>query len=270
MLQFSFEEIEVSDDEEDQEDEGNELSENEFENFIQQSISFLEEDRTARKPPQIVPIDTEPPSGSDLEDSPHALLPRKCKRRYPRPGVLITDQDVQSPIVEEEFILTEGAQASGSSFELPELDISKGKSKLPESKFVDVALLQNRVFVLEQSSAEKDLIIGKHDIRISELEKENSIKDAKISELQANLGGLTTLFFDLQQRLHQNFGDEFQPLSAEREKITASSSGPANPTPQSTSEKLQDLLWMPILIHSYPLVLLLLKKGEGRKLELSS
>ncbi|CAH1440096.1 unnamed protein product [Lactuca virosa] len=101
------------------------------------------------------------------------------------------DQDFQSPIVEEEVIPSEGAQASGSSFETPELDISKGKSKLPESKFVDVVQLHTRVFDLEQNSAEKDL----------------------------------------------KFGDEFQPLSAEGEKITASILGPANPTSQSSSER---------------------------------
>nr|KAJ0193794.1 hypothetical protein LSAT_V11C800400860 [Lactuca sativa] len=93
------------------------------------------------------------------------------------------------------------------SFEAPELDISKGKRKLPESEFVDVALLQNRVFDLEQ-------------------------------ELQENLGGLTALFFDLKQRLPQKFGDEFQPLSAEGEKISASSSGVADPTSQSSSERV--------------------------------
>ncbi|CAH1415665.1 unnamed protein product [Lactuca virosa] len=147
------------------------------------------------------------------------------------------DQDFQSPIVEEEVIPSEGAQASGSSFETPELDISKGKRKLPESELVDVVLLQNRVFDLEQNSVEKDLIIGKQDIRISKLEKENSDKDSKILERQANLSGLTALFFDLKQRLFQKFGDEFQPLSAEGEKITASSSGPANPASQSSSER---------------------------------
>ena len=119
------------------------------------------------------------------------------------------DQDFKIPIIEEVVFPSEGAQASGSSFESPELDISKGKIRLPESEFVDVALHKNKVFDLEQSSAEKDWIIGKQDIRISELEKENSIKDAKISELQENLGGLTALFFDLKQLLYQKFGDEF-------------------------------------------------------------
>ncbi|CAI9303328.1 unnamed protein product [Lactuca saligna] len=82
------------------------------------------------------------------------------------------DQDFESPIVEQEVFPSERDQTFGSSFEAPELDISK-------------------------SSAEKDWIIGRQDIRISDLEKENSIKDANISDLQENLGGLTTLFFDL-------------------------------------------------------------------------
>nr|KAJ0196113.1 hypothetical protein LSAT_V11C700373830 [Lactuca sativa] len=135
------------------------------------------------------------------------------------------DQDFQSPVVEEEVLPSEGAQASGSSFETPVLDISKGKSMLLDSELVD-----NRVFDLEQSSTEKDFIIGKHGIRISELEKENSDKASKISEVQANLGGLTTLFFDLKQHLFQKFGVEFQHLSADGKTITTSSSGPANPT----------------------------------------
>ncbi|CAH1452650.1 unnamed protein product [Lactuca virosa] len=284
-FQFSFEDIEVSDDDE-EEDQEKGLTENEFEDFLQ-SISISEEDvavtpsavterdrdstmqfysptpeqmdalivdlqRTTRKPPQSATVTTEPPSESDQDDSAHVLLPRKRKRIDPRHGVLITDpvqnvstsiepsyvaqniestftesspvmqeissllpestpmdQDFESPIVEQEVLPSEWAQASGSSFEASELDISKGKSKLSESEF---------------------------DIRISDLEKENSIKDAKISELQANLGGLTALFFDLKQRLHQKFGDEFQPLSAEGEKIFASSSGVADLTSQPTSE----------------------------------
>nr|KAJ0190199.1 hypothetical protein LSAT_V11C800412640 [Lactuca sativa] len=157
-----------------------------------------------------------------------SLVIQEIQSSFPKPNPM--DQDVQSPVVEEKGMPSEGAQASGSSFETPDLDISKGKIKLPESKFVDVVQLQNRVFDLEQNLVEKDLIIGKQDIRISELEKKNSDKDSKISELQANLGGLTALFFDLKQCLFQKFGDEFQPLSAEEEKIIASSSSPAIPT----------------------------------------
>nr|KAJ0201413.1 hypothetical protein LSAT_V11C600313940 [Lactuca sativa] len=265
--------------------------------------------RNARKPPQTVPVHTEPPSGNDLEDSAQALLPRKRKRRDPRSGVLITDpvqktytpiepdsmakntqgpftesstviqeisspftesipmdQDFESPIFKEEVIPSEGAQASRSSFETPVLEISKGKSKFPDSELVDV----NRVFDLEQSSTEKDLIIGKKEIRISDLEKENSKKSSKISKLQANRGGLTALFFDLRQRLFQRFGDEFHPLSAEGEKksLLLVLVQPIQLLNLQVKE-LQDLLQMLILIHFYLLALLLLKKEERSKLGLS-
>nr|KAJ0195538.1 hypothetical protein LSAT_V11C700352750 [Lactuca sativa] len=123
---------------------------------------------------------------------------------------ITVDQDFQCPIVEEEVIPSEGAQALGCSFEILELDISKGKCKLPESELVDVVLLSNKVFDLEQSSVEKDLIIG---------------------------NGLTTLLFDLKQYLFQKLGDEFQPLSAEGENIIDSSSGPTNPASPSSSER---------------------------------
>ncbi|CAI9271001.1 unnamed protein product [Lactuca saligna] len=92
-----------------------------------------------------------------------SLLPESTRmdQEFESPIVEQEDQDFKSPIIEQEVLPLEWAQASGSSFEAPELDISKGKSKLPESESVDVALLWNRVFDLELSSIEKDLIIGK-------------------------------------------------------------------------------------------------------------
>nr|KAJ0217514.1 hypothetical protein LSAT_V11C300108350 [Lactuca sativa] len=63
---------------------------------------------------------------------------------------------------------------------------------------------RTKFLIWKKNSTEKDLIIGKQDIQISELEKENSIKDSKISELQANLGALTALFFNLNHRLCNN------------------------------------------------------------------
>ncbi|CAH1440469.1 unnamed protein product [Lactuca virosa] len=85
---------------------------------------------------------------------------------------------------------------------------------------------------------EKEFLIGNLDVRVSSLENKNSVKDAKISELQANLDGITTLFFDLKQRLHEKFGDDFQPLSAEGEKISTSTSNPVNPPSQCVSERV--------------------------------
>lgn len=132
-FQFVFEKVEVPYDEE-EENQEKDLTENKFEDFLE-SISILEEDlavttstgterdhdsivqsysptpgqmdalifelqRIVRKPPQTVPVTTEPPSKSDQEDLAHILLLRKRKRRDPRPGVLITEpiQNVSIPI----------------------------------------------------------------------------------------------------------------------------------------------------------------------------
>ncbi|CAH1439994.1 unnamed protein product [Lactuca virosa] len=51
---------------------------------------------TARKPPQAVYVTSESPSGSDNDNSKASLLPRKRKRRDPRPRVLSTEP-VQHP-----------------------------------------------------------------------------------------------------------------------------------------------------------------------------
>ncbi|CAI9282745.1 unnamed protein product [Lactuca saligna] len=115
-FQFASEEFEVFDVEE-EEDQEKEFSENEFENFIPQSISFIEEDvvgtppfvykrendtlvqsssptpkqmdvpivelqRTTRKPPQTALVDIEPPSRSDLEDISDAL-PQEISNVHP-------------------------------------------------------------------------------------------------------------------------------------------------------------------------------------------
>ncbi|CAH1448107.1 unnamed protein product [Lactuca virosa] len=99
-----------------------------------------------------------------------------------------------------------------------------------------ISELKQEIMFLKQESIEKDLLIGSLDVRVSNLEQENSFQDAKISELQANLGGITALFFDLKHRLHQKFGDDFQPLSTEGEKISASSSDPVDPPSRHASE----------------------------------
>ena len=116
-FQFSIEEVEKSDDEE------NQLTAQEFEEFIQQNISTPEEgeavtevlQQIALNLPQSIFVANNEPAENDLEESASALLPRKRKRRDPMPGVLITDQvqetstpiepnyvaqDIQSPITE--------------------------------------------------------------------------------------------------------------------------------------------------------------------------
>ncbi|CAI9269201.1 unnamed protein product [Lactuca saligna] len=63
---------------------------------------------------------------------------------------------------------------------------------------------------LAKVSIDKDLLIGILDVRVYELENENSQKSKQISDLQPNIGGLTTLYFDLKEILIGNFGDEFK------------------------------------------------------------
>ena len=132
------------------------------------------------------------------------------------PPVQEAQQETATPI--------EVTHGVGSSSAPTAMGRSRGKRAVPGSELVDVVNLQNRVFQLEQESSENDLLIGKLDVRVSELEKDNSAKDAKILEPQTNLGGLTAFCFDLKQRLNQKFGNEFKPLSTEGERATPSGS----------------------------------------------
>ncbi|CAH1429442.1 unnamed protein product [Lactuca virosa] len=100
---------------------------------------------TARKRPQIVLVTTEFPSGSDKDDSNASLMPRKRRRRDPRPGVLITEpvqqptsnveptqvnQDDRSPIFDEDFLANEETFASGSSSAPPPPEHDSASFKL--------------------------------------------------------------------------------------------------------------------------------------------
>ncbi|CAH1426953.1 unnamed protein product [Lactuca virosa] len=59
-----------------------------------------------------------------------------------------------------------------------------------------VSELKQEIMLLKHESIDKDFLNGSLDVRVSSLEQENSVKDAKISKLQANLGGITALLFD--------------------------------------------------------------------------
>ncbi|CAH1421830.1 unnamed protein product [Lactuca virosa] len=256
---------------------------------------------TTRKPPQAVPVISDSPSESDKIDSNASLVPRKQRRKDPRPGVLSTEpvqqpsqiveptqvthdvqrpiiepasvqEDIQSPIIEpapiqqdvhsqmaNEETFTSGSSSAppppehdDASVKLAKLlafqdSISQSKGKGisigsrqggDEDSHQTISELKQEIMFLKQESVEKDLLIGSLDVRVSNLEQENSIKDAKISKRQANLGGITTLFFDLKQHLHQKFGDDFQPLSAEGEKIYVYISDPVNQPSQNASERV--------------------------------
>ncbi|KAI3739302.1 hypothetical protein L2E82_29705 [Cichorium intybus] len=240
---FSIEEIvNVVDDEESGETEENQekeetgLTQQEREDLIEGLSSHVQVVTKTKTPQQTELIPPQPVVAveSEQEDPTPALVQRNIRRIDPRPGVYVpqttkdtptptptltpiepipTVQDIPSSVVqefvEEEVVPTTEFQTGGSLSILFAVDISKGKRKMPDSNFVDVSLLQSRVFELEQDSAEKDLLIEKLDVRVGELEKDNTTKDKKIYELQENLGGLSATYFDLKQRLSLKFGDDF-------------------------------------------------------------
>ena len=90
------------------------------------------------------------------------------------------DQDTTASSTDETTTPLAETYAGASSSAPREFYISKGKSILTESEFVDIAHLKSRVYQLEQESLTKDFIIGTLEVRVGELEKENKVKNAKI------------------------------------------------------------------------------------------
>ncbi|CAH1440269.1 unnamed protein product [Lactuca virosa] len=130
---------------------------------------------TSRRPPQAVPVTTESPYGSDKDDSNASLMPKKRRRRDPRPGVLITKpvqqptsnvepsrviqddqspiiepvavhQDVQSPIFYEDFdfLANEETFASGSSSAPPPPEHDAASVKLAKLLAFQDSIPQSR------------------------------------------------------------------------------------------------------------------------------
>ncbi|CAH1417207.1 unnamed protein product [Lactuca virosa] len=160
-----------------------------------------------------------------------------------------TDRDEQRPIFDEDFLVNEEVFSSGcySAPPPPEHDAASIKlAKLlafqdfiPQSRGKGIYIgseqgggedsqqtifeLKQEILILKQESIEKDLLIGKLDVRVSELEKDNSQKNKQISDLQANLGGLTAFYFDLKDKLFRNFGDELKMSSSDDGKAPETS-----------------------------------------------
>nr|KAJ0188945.1 hypothetical protein LSAT_V11C900494070 [Lactuca sativa] len=131
--------------------------------------------------------------------------------------------------------------ASGSSYSPPppEHDVASvklAKQGVDEDSHQTVSELKQEIMLLKQESIEKDFLIG-----------------------------------SLDQRLHQKFGDDFQPLSVEGEKIFVSSFDPVNPPSQHVNERVvRAAPDANIDTFFYPLVLLFLKKEERNMIELSN
>ncbi|CAH1430711.1 unnamed protein product [Lactuca virosa] len=197
---------------------------------------------------------------SDKDEPNASQMQKKRRRRDPRPGVLIA-KPVQPPTSNAELaqvirdvqtLIVEPAQETFSSESSsapppPEHDVASIKlaklldfqDSIPQSRGKGIYIgseqrgdedsqqtiseLRQEILILKQESIEKDSLIGKLDVRVSELENENSQKNKQISELQANLGGLTAFYFDLKDKLIVKFGDEFKSSSSDDGKAPESS-----------------------------------------------
>ncbi|CAH1425438.1 unnamed protein product [Lactuca virosa] len=174
----------------------------------------------ARKPPQAVPVTVESPSESDKDEPNASQMTKKRRRRDPRRGVLITEPVQQSASIVEPAQINEDVQS-------PIVE--------PAQVHEDV---QGPIIEPAQESIEKDLLIGKLDVIVSELEKENSQKNKDITEIQANLGGLTAFYFDLKDKLIGKFGDDFKLSSSDGGKAPETSEGVVvRPAPDSNIDQ---------------------------------
>ncbi|KAL8228514.1 hypothetical protein R6Q57_016098 [Mikania cordata] len=151
------------------------------------------------------------------------LVPRKRRRRDPRPRFvvaepeteLIAETQIQTTIVEP----TESSPnireaAAGSSSHIEDIDydsflageivirVDKGNNVLPQDEPIDIVKLQSRVFELEQDSLSQTLLI-------QELKTDNELKDKKIKDLETNMGHLSAIVLDLKQKLQDKFKGEF-------------------------------------------------------------
>ncbi|KAL4564809.1 hypothetical protein LXL04_028880 [Taraxacum kok-saghyz] len=235
-------------------DNDNDPTEKELDDFIneyaptpKQSEATTEEtQQTALKPPQSVSVAINEYASSDQPELVLDLQPRNSKRRDPMPGVLITDPIQETTMITEPISEARNIQSSISE-PIPMIqddqaptDEESQPAKETTSSAPNTHAGEGRVFELEKESATKDLIIGKLDVRVSELEKDNTKKNSKISYVQENLGGLTALYYDLKQRLAQKFSDDFKSFG---DKGTAPSSGRKKHFTDKYGDRSGILMW---------------------------
>ena len=82
--------------------------------------------------------------------------------------------------------------------------------------------------MLNQKIIEKDVLIRNLDVRVFEVEEENTLKLKEISALQLNLGALMPGFYDLKNKLIVEFGDKFKTTVEDPKETKTSQSSPAN------------------------------------------
>ncbi|KAD5318083.1 hypothetical protein E3N88_18029 [Mikania micrantha] len=150
-------------------------------------------------------IDHEADVTLDEVEAFYNLTPQKRSRRDPRPeprpvvrsvaGTSSSEQRSETERVVEPTLEKETKSCQALR------DASKGKQI--EEAPVDVHVLQERVFVLEQQLNDQVLQSVTKDILISELQENQVAQNLKIQTLEENLGYLTALFMDFNQQLNK-------------------------------------------------------------------
>ncbi|CAI9298687.1 unnamed protein product [Lactuca saligna] len=92
-----------------------------------------------------------------------------------------------------------------------------------------VSKLKEEIGILNQQNIKKDILIGKHDVRIVEPKADNALKSKQISDSQTNLGSLTSFYFNLKNKLFEAFGDKFQSLFQRPHGIEDPPTAPVQP-----------------------------------------
>ncbi|KAL8256442.1 hypothetical protein R6Q59_031509 [Mikania micrantha] len=178
-----------------------------------------------------------PPSASSFTEQELSLdvaadlIPRKRRRRDPRPGVIIREPETEHASVTQ--IQTTTTESTKPSPQIKELAAGKqvtradrGKNVLPEGEPIDIVKLQSRVFELEQDSLY-------HTFLIQELKADNELNDKKIKDLETNRGHLSAIVPDLKQKLQDKFKGEFANES--------SPSTTSEPTPGISQAEFDEL-----------------------------
>ncbi|KAL8228644.1 hypothetical protein R6Q59_000551 [Mikania micrantha] len=151
------------------------------------------------------------------------LVPRKRRRRDPRPGVVVREPETEHVLVTQiQTTTTEPTEPSpqvkesvaGSSSHTEDLDYDsflaveqviradKGTNVLPEDEPIDMVKLQSRVFEFKQDSLS-------HTLLIQEMNIDNELKDKKIKDLETIMGHLSAIVLDLKKKLRDKFKGEF-------------------------------------------------------------
>ncbi|KAL8226022.1 hypothetical protein R6Q57_018579 [Mikania cordata] len=133
------------------------------------------------------------------------LIPRKRSRHDPCSEPCPVVRLVAGTSISEQRSETERVVQSTSEKEIESSQVLKDASKGKQIKEapVDVHVLQERVFVLEQKLKDQVLQSVTKYILISELQENQVAQNLKIQTLEANLRYLTALFMDLKQQLNK-------------------------------------------------------------------